>query len=131
MNQRKSWMEQKTVGQFTVFVGRRIRLRRQRRKMTQFELAKKVGVPVSILSRVEAGTAHINLEQLMRFVGVFTSTHDLLGLPHIGEEATMRFMDEKINAMSEEQLRAWKAKPREEMTDSGSLFILDFDEKDE
>jgi len=99
--------------------------------MTQEELARKIGVSVPILHEMECGTRHINLERLIRFVRHLTTTSDLLGLPHYGEEEIFDFIDKKIRAMSEEDLRKWKSDPGPASTDRRRLYILDSDSEQE
>ena len=45
-------------------VGERLKKARTDRKMTQIELAKKIGVSVAFLSRIERGSSELNLKRL-------------------------------------------------------------------
>lgn len=118
----------KTVGEFTAFVGRRIKTRRKAAKMTQDELAEKIGVGGETLREMELGRGHINLERLIDCVRHLpTTTGDLLGLPHYNDEEMADFIDKRIRAMSEEDLRRWKQDPGPATADRRRLFILDSD----
>lgn len=123
-------MARQTVGQFTTFVGKRIAARRKAKKMTQVELAKKIGVSSSVLDRMEHGFCNINLEQVMQLAKRLTPTEDLLGLPHIDEGEMVDFVNKRILAMSEEELRAWKQNLQPLAEDHRRIFILDADSEE-
>lgn len=120
-------MSRQIVGHFTEFVGGRIASRRKAKKMPPEDLAKKIGVSVSVLDHMEHGYCHINLEQLMLCARYLTATGDLLGLPHFTDEDMKAFVDLRVNAMSEEDLRSWKANKEALEHDPHRLFILDLD----
>ena len=120
-------MPKQIVGHFTEFVGRRIANRRKAKKITPEDMARRVGVSTVVLDHMEHGYCHINLEQLMLFTRYLTATSDLLGLPHYTDDEMNAFINERVNAMSEEDLRNWKAEPPTAETEPRRLFILDFD----
>jgi transcriptional regulator with XRE-family HTH domain len=123
-------MAEMPVGAFTKFVAGRIQATRKHRKMTEAELASKTNIPKAVIISIEKGEAHITLEQLARFTKVFTAMSALLGLPNMTELEMKDYLDSKINAMTEEQLRAWQAKPPSE-PDNRNLYILEIHEEDE
>jgi transcriptional regulator with XRE-family HTH domain len=123
-------MSKQTVGQFTTFVGKRIATRRKAKKITAEDMAKKIGVSAVVLDHMEHGLCHINLEQLIQFVRYLSTTSDLLGLPHYDDEEMTKFLGKTIDAMSEEDLRNWKANPHSFAGDRHRLFILDIDEEE-
>lgn len=55
-------------------VGRKIRQLRRQRKLTQVELAEKIGVHQSDLSRMEQGEYKVGLDTLLRILGTFDLT---------------------------------------------------------
>lgn len=71
--------------------GERIRRLRERRGWTQLELAAKMNINNSVLSRIESGKRPIEDELLIRFAEVFdTSADDLLGISsRIREESAL------------------------------------------
>lgn len=122
-------MAKQTIGPFTEFVGRRIANRRKAKKISQEEMARKIGVGEVVLDHMEHGLCHINLEQLMQFTRYLTATNDLLGLPYYGDSEMKAFIDARVNAMSEEDLRNWKADTETLAQERHRLFILDFDDE--
>lgn len=124
-------MAKETVGQFTAFVGKRIAARRKKKKLTQTELATKIGVSSSAYDRMEHGLCNINLEQLMQLAKHLAPTEDLLGLPHYSDEEMADFVNQRVLAMSEEELRDWKQNTEPAETDHRRIFILDSDEEQE
>src|SRR5438477_8254859 len=52
-------------------VGRKIRQLRRQRKLTQVELAEKIGIHQSDLSRMEQGEYKIGLDTLLKILGTF------------------------------------------------------------
>ncbi|MCS7182346.1 MAG: helix-turn-helix domain-containing protein [Thermoanaerobaculum sp.] len=62
----------KTLGrQEAARVGELIRLERQRRRVTQVELARQIGISQSDLSRIEKGEYRVPLDVLFRILRVF------------------------------------------------------------
>lgn len=55
-------------------VGRKIRQLRRQRKLTQTELAEKIGIHQSDLSRMEQGEYKVGLDTLLRILGTFNLT---------------------------------------------------------
>ena len=117
------------VGHFTEFAGRRIANRRKAKKIAPEDLAHKVGVSVSVLDNMEHGYCHINLEQLMLFVRYLAPINELLGLPHYSDEEMIAFLDTRIKAMSEEELRGWKAEPDAVVNERRRLFVIELDDE--
>ncbi len=62
-------------------VGRKIRQLRRQRKLTQVELAEKIGIHQSDLSRMEKGEYKVGLDTLLRILGMFN-----LGIGEFFEE---------------------------------------------
>lgn len=62
-------------------VGRKIRQLRRQRKLTQVELAKKIGICQSDLSRMEKGEYKVGLDTLLKILGTFN-----LGIGEFFEE---------------------------------------------
>lgn len=122
-------MAKQTVGPFTEFAGSRIANRRKAKKTSQENMARKIGVSASVLDHMEHGLCHINLEQIMQFVRYLSSTADLLGLPHYGDGDMKAFIDTRVNAMSEEDLRNWKADTETAAQENHRLFIIDLDDE--
>src|SRR5436309_15410962 len=52
-------------------VGRKIRQLRRQRKLTQVELADKIGIHQSDLSRMEQGEYKVGLDTLLKILGTF------------------------------------------------------------
>ena len=120
-------MSKQIVGHITKFVGHRIGSRRKAKKISPEELAKKIGVSTVVLDNMEHGYSHINLEQLMLCARYLTEIADLLGLPYQTDEAMKAYIDLRVNAMSEEDLRNWKANTEALEHDPHRLFILDLE----
>jgi transcriptional regulator with XRE-family HTH domain len=120
-------MAKPIVGHFTEFVGKRIASRRKAKKMQPGELAKKIGVSVTVLDHMEHGYCHINIEQLMLFAHYLAPIGELLGLPHYDDVEMMEFVDKKIQAMTEEELRAWQQDTAPLLAERRRIFILDSD----
>ena len=64
-------------------VGRKIRQLRRQRKLTQVELAEKIGIHQSDLSRMEQGEYKVGLDTLLKILGTFN-----LGIGEFFEERT-------------------------------------------
>jgi transcriptional regulator with XRE-family HTH domain len=62
-------------------VGRKIRQLRRQRKLTQVELAEKIGIHQSDLSRMEQGEYKVGLDTLLKILGTFN-----LGIGEFFEE---------------------------------------------
>ena len=62
-------------------VGRKIRQLRRQRKLTQVELAEKIGIHQSDLSRMEKGEYKVGLDTLLKILGTFN-----LGIGEFFEE---------------------------------------------
>lgn len=52
------------------FIGQKIKLQRKRLKLTQFELAEKVGIHEKQLSRIEAGLHYPSLENFIKILRI-------------------------------------------------------------
>ncbi len=124
-------MSKPIVGQFTAFVGKRIANRRKGKKIPLEELARKIGVSAIVLENMEHGYCHINLEQIMLFGRYLSDTGELLGLPHYGDEKISEFINRRVDAMSEEDLRNWKARPTPPEEETYRLFILEHRDEEE
>lgn len=120
-------MPKQIVGRFTEFVGRRIANRRRTKKISPEELSKKIGVSTVALDKMEHGYSHINLEQLILCAHCLSEITDLVGLPHKSDEEMKAYIDLRIGAMTEEDLRNWKANTEALEHDPHRLFILDCD----
>lgn len=120
-------MENQTVGQFTVFVGKRIAAKRKKKGMSMEVLARKIGVSKAAMGRMELGQGNISLEQLMRLARYLAPTEELLGLPHYSDEEMAEFVNKRVLGMSEEELRAWKQNTGPSAADRRHIFILDDD----
>lgn len=55
-------------------IGQRLKNARLKKKMTQYSLAKQLGVSVAFLSRIESGTSHINLKRLSQICDILGIT---------------------------------------------------------
>ena len=53
-----------------LFIGQKIREQRKRLKLTQFELAEKVGLHEKQISRIEAGLNHPTLDNFIKIIEV-------------------------------------------------------------
>ncbi|MBR4260716.1 MAG: helix-turn-helix transcriptional regulator [Clostridia bacterium] len=58
---------------FTI-IGQRIKNARLKKNMTQYSLAKQLGVSVAFLSRIESGTSNINLKRLSQICDILDTT---------------------------------------------------------
>ena len=67
-------------------VGRKIRQLRRQRKLTQMELAEKIGIHQSDLSRMEQGEYKVGLDTLLRILQTFN-----LGIGEFFEEKAQEF----------------------------------------
>ncbi len=65
-------------------VGRKIRQLRRQRKLTQVELAEKIGIHQSDLSRMEQGEYKVGLDTLLKILGTFN-----LGIGEFFEETNV------------------------------------------
>jgi transcriptional regulator with XRE-family HTH domain len=120
-------MAKPIIGHFTEFVGKRIANRRKAKKMSSEDLAKKIGVSATVLDHMEHGYCNINIEQLMLFVHYLAPVEELLGLPHYSDMDMFEFVNKKIQAMTEDDLRAWKQDTAPILADQRRIFILDSD----
>ncbi len=55
-------------------IGQRLKKARLDKKMTQDTLAKKLGVSIAFLSRIESGTSHVNLKRLSQICDILDIT---------------------------------------------------------
>ena len=55
-------------------IGQRLKKARLDKKMTQDTLAKKLGVSIAFLSRIESGTSHVNLTRLSQICDILDIT---------------------------------------------------------
>jgi transcriptional regulator with XRE-family HTH domain len=116
------------VGHFTEFVGRRIKNGRKAAKMSPEDLAKRIGVSPLVLDHMERGYCHVNLEQMMQLARHLSlSLEELLGIPHHEENEILEFLNKRILAMSEEELRAWQQNVQPLAEDGRRIYILDID----
>lgn len=77
-------------------VGRKIRQLRRQRKLTQVELAEKIGIHQSDLSRMEQGEYKVGLDTLLRILGTFN-----LGIGEFFDEgARQKTVAEKLKDLS-------------------------------
>ncbi len=76
-------------------VGRKIRQLRRQRKLTQVELAEKIGVHQSDLSRMEQGEYKVGLDTLLRILGTFD-----LSIGDFFEESQSETVIEKYRTLS-------------------------------
>ncbi len=58
------------------FIGRRLREIRKARRLSQQEVAERVGIPQSNLSRIENGKQRLNLSVLVNVLGLYRMTLD-------------------------------------------------------
>lgn len=88
-----------------VVLGERIKALRERREWTQTELAKRVGISKSVMSRIEAGKKPVDDLLLIKFTEVLERSSDyLLGINNINnkdnvslEDVDKAFVEEYIN----------------------------------
>jgi transcriptional regulator with XRE-family HTH domain len=118
-------MVREAAGKFNAFVGKRIADRRKKKGMSQRKFATKIGVSSSTLDRMEHGAVNITLDQLTRLAQELAPMEDLLGLPHYDDAAMADFVNKRVLAMSEEELRDWKQNTEPAETDHRRIFILD------
>ena len=118
-------MAKQIVGHLTELVGRHVANRRKAKKIPPEELAKKIGVSPTVLDHMEHGACHINIEQLALFARYVAPLEDLLSLPHCNGDQMAEYVDKRIRAMSEEELRAWQQDTVPLASDSRRIFILD------
>jgi transcriptional regulator with XRE-family HTH domain len=77
-------------------VGRKIRQLRRQRKLTQVELAEKIGIHQSDLSRMEQGEYKVGLDTLLKILGTFD-----LGIGEFFDEGSnSETVVEKFRALS-------------------------------
>lgn len=76
-------------------VGRKIRQLRRQRKLTQVELAERIGIHQSDLSRMEQGEYKVGLDTLLKILGTFN-----LGIGEFFEENTTETMFDKFKSLS-------------------------------
>jgi transcriptional regulator with XRE-family HTH domain len=77
-------------------VGRKIRQLRRQRKLTQVELAEKIGIHQSDLSRMEQGEYKVGLDTLLKILGTFD-----LGIGEFFDEGNRsQTMFEKLRTLS-------------------------------
>ena len=73
-------------------VGRKIRQLRRQRKLTQVELAEKIGIHQSDLSRMEQGEYKVGLDTLLKILGTFDlSIGDFFEEGNRGESAIQKY----------------------------------------
>ena len=77
-------------------VGRKIRQLRRQRKLTQVELAEKIGIHQSDLSRMEQGEYKVGLDTLLKILGTF----DLSIGEFFEESSRSQTMFEKLKTLS-------------------------------
>ena len=77
-------------------VGRKIRQLRRQRKLTQVELAERIGIHQSDLSRMEQGEYKVGLDTLLKILGTFN-----LGIGEFFEESNAaETMFDKFKSLS-------------------------------
>lgn len=55
-------------------IGERIKVARKSKRMTQEQLAEKMGVSIAFLSRIERGSSHVNLKRLSQICSILGIT---------------------------------------------------------
>lgn len=87
-----------------VVLGERIKALRERRDWTQTELAKKIGISKSVMSRIESGKKPVDDLLLIKFVELFDTTSDyLLGLSLLNKKDNLN-MENVDRAFVEEYM---------------------------
>lgn len=87
-----------------VVLGERIKALRERREWTQTELAKKIGISKSVMSRIESGKKPVDDLLLIKFVELFDTTSDyLLGLSLLNKKDNLN-MENVDRAFVEEYM---------------------------
>jgi len=83
-------------------VGRKIRQLRRQRKLTQVELAEKIGIHQSDLSRMEQGEYKVGLDTLLKILGTFDlSIGDFFEEHEESETVLTKFRSLSANAQKE------------------------------
>ena len=91
--------------------GQRVRMLREDRDWSQIELAKKIAINNSVLSRIESGKRDIEDDLLIKFANVFNvSTDYLLGLSDNAQRTNTTAQDKFSAALkdSPELLEFWQ-----------------------
>lgn len=74
-------------------IGMRIGLRRRELKITQKEIAEKIGVSDKYISNIETGKRNINLEMLSRMCEILYATPDYFLLGNIKKDIDSNIID--------------------------------------
>lgn len=74
-------------------IGMRIGLRRRELKITQKEIAEKIGVTDKYISNIETGKRNINLEMLSRMCEILSATPDYFLLGTIKKDIDSNIID--------------------------------------
>ncbi len=74
-------------------IGMRIGLRRRELKITQKEIAEKIGVTDKYISNIETGKRNINLEMLSRMCEILSATPDYFLLGNIKKDIDSNIID--------------------------------------
>jgi len=90
--------------EFLKDMGRRIMLRRKSLRMTQEELAEKLGVSTQMISNLELGKKAIRPENLVRVCEVLNLSADFV-LTGMNTKTAVDAVAEKLIQLSEEELR--------------------------
>lgn len=118
-------MRIRKTGEFTALVGKRIAERRRAKGMRQVDLGAKIGLSKTAMIRLENGKANITLEQLVGMAKELAPIEELLGLPHYDDAEMADFVQKRVLAMTEEELRDWKQNTEPAATDHRRIYILD------
>lgn len=79
------------------FIGQKIKLQRKRLKLTQFELAEKVGIHEKQLSRIEAGLHYPSLENFIKILRILN-----ISLSDFEEKKEINPIKDDINQILDE-----------------------------
>lgn len=83
-----------------VALGKRIRQQRKMLKLTQAELAEKIGVSTSYIGHIERGLKHCSLESIVALSNVLHITPDILLQDSLNDNVAENCMDMPIKARS-------------------------------
>ena len=90
--------------EFLKEIGQRIMLRRKTLRMTQEELAEKLGVSTQMISNLELGKKAIRPENLVRLCSVLNLSADFV-LTGANTRTAVDSVAEKLSQLSEEELQ--------------------------
>ena len=87
----------KMIAEDKKFIGQKIKLQRKRLKLTQFELAEKVGIHEKQLSRIEAGLHYPSLENFIKILRILN-----ISLSDFEEKKEINPIKDDINQILDE-----------------------------